>query len=237
MNKIKIIALALSAAIFTGCTAGCSKNKVSDKNKSSDKISSDTNDPTETPSHVAGELITPPEDSEEYDLGSYRISDSGIKLYYEDSEYPAELVTALEKYFTSFQTGDYAAYEECIYPLYVEYMQKFLQENYQYGLDESFNSQCENLNANMGGSFEVTRIKVEKPIEGQTEEVGADEFLNRLDGFFDDGFGDKVKAESDGLRYMTFSVMAKDSDGIESLLVEGFYILFAEKDGKYYTFG
>ncbi len=104
MNKIKIIALALSTAIFTGCTAGCSKNNVSDKNKSSDKISSDTNDPTETPSHAAGELITPPEDSEEYDLGSYRISDSGIKLYYEDSEYPAELMTALEKYFTSFQT-------------------------------------------------------------------------------------------------------------------------------------
>lgn len=61
MNKIKIIALALSAAIFTGCTAGCNKNNVSDKNKSSDKISSDTNDPTETPSHAAGELITPPE--------------------------------------------------------------------------------------------------------------------------------------------------------------------------------
>ena len=89
----------------------------------------------------------------------------------------------------------------------------------------------------MGGSFEITRIKAEKPIEVESEEAGAEEFLDNLDSFFGNNYKESVKNDCDNLRYMTFSVMAKDADGNESLLVSSFYILFAEKDGKYYTFG
>lgn len=89
----------------------------------------------------------------------------------------------------------------------------------------------------MGGDFEITRIKVEKPVEVESEETGADEFLDNLDGFFGQNYKESVKNDCDSLRYMTFSVMAKDAEGTESLLVSGFYILFAEKGDKYYTFG
>lgn len=240
MKKYGIPALILSAVLCAGCFGGCGKSKDSSSSPEKEKISGSeeiTQPEKKEKTTGNGELITPDEDSEEYDLGAYRISENGIKLYYEDSEYPAELAATLEKYFKSFETGDFESYKECIFPSYIETMEEYLQENYQYGLDKSFQTQCDNLNLNMGGSFEITRIKIEKPLEVESEETGAEEFLDNLDGFFGKEYKESVKKDSDNLRYMTFSVMAKDADGNESLLVSSFYILFAEKDGKYYTFG
>lgn len=247
MKKSGLSALILSAALCLNCLGGCGKTNDSSSSEKEDKnVSSVDEDPKGSSSAEKddknvvsgdGELIIPDEDSEEYDLGAYRISKDGVKLYYEDSEYPGELIATLEKYFTSFETGDYDSYKECIFPSYIEVMESYLQENYQYGLDKSFQTQCDNLSVNMGGSFEITRIKAEKPIDVESEEAGADEFLDNLDGFFGMDYKESVKKDSDNLRYMTFSVMAKDADGMESLLVSSFYILFAEKDGKYYTFG
>ena len=116
-------------------------------------------------------------------------------------------------------------------------MEEFLQKDYGYGLNESFEGQCENLSGNMGGSFEITRIKAEKSEEFETEEAGADSYLEMLDETFGGDYDESVKGECDDMRYLRFYVMAKDSDGVESMLVSGFDILFAEKDGKYYTFG
>lgn len=234
MKKFVLTALILPAVL---CLSGCGKSKDSSSEKEPKTTEASISGIDETSAADISGIITPDKDSEEYDLGSYRISENGVKLYYEDSEYPAELVSALEKYFTSFETGDYESYRECIFPSYIETMEKYLQENYQYGLDKSFQTQCDNLKTNMGGSFEITRIKVEKPVEVESEEAGAEEFLDNLDGFFGQAYKESVKNDCDALRYMTFSVMAKDAEDTESLLVSGFYILFAEKDGKYYTFG
>ncbi len=239
MKKYGISALILSAVLCAGCFGGCGKSKDSSSSPEKEETSGseEITQPEKEKTTGNGELITPDKDSEEYDLGAYRISENGIKLYYEDSEYPAELAATLEKYFKSFETGDFESYKECIFPSYIETMEEYLQENYQYGLDKSFQTQCDNLNLNMGGSFEITRIKIEKPLEVESEETGAEAFLDNLDGFFGKEYKESVKKDSDNLRYMTFSVMAKDADGNESLLVSSFYILFAEKDGKYYTFG
>lgn len=247
MKKSRISAAALSALLCLGCFCGCNKNDES-SGKSSEKesapiemTSENANKPSEKDSDASGEkqeeIIVPDEDSDEYDLGSYRISPNGIKLYYEDSEYPPELIETLEKYFLSFSTGDFASYKECIFPSYIDTMENYLQKNFQYGLEKSFQTQCDNLSVNMGGSFEITRIKAEKPIEVESEEAGAEEFLDNLDSFFGQDYKESVKNDCDALRYMTFSIMAKDADENESLLVSSFYILFAEKDGKYYTFG
>lgn len=126
MRKNKILSVLLSAVLCLGCFAGCGKEKndSSSTDKKENANSSSTLEKEET--SEIGELITPDKDSEEYDLGSYRISENGVKLYYEDSEYPTELVSTLEKYFTSFETGDYESYKECIFPSYIETMEKYL---------------------------------------------------------------------------------------------------------------
>lgn len=237
MRKNRISAVLLSAVLCFGCFGGCGKSKDSSSEKEPKTTEASISGIDKTSAADSSGIITPDKDSEEYDLGSYRISENGVKLYYEDTDYPPELISTLEKYFTSFETGDFDSYKECVFPSYIETMEKYLQENYQYGLDKSFQTQCDNLNTNMGGSFEITRIKVEKPVEVESEEVGIDEFLDNLDKFFGQDYKESVKNDCDSLRYMTFSVMAKDAEGAESLLVSEFYILFAEKDGKYYTFG
>ena len=206
MKKSAIFSLILSAVLCAGSFAGCGKKKDS---SSSDEVK-DSSVTETTQSAGTGELIYPDEGTQEYELGAYRISDKGIKLYYEDAEYPKEIVSALENYFLSFQNGDFNEYKNYIFPSYIDTMEKKLQADYGYGLEQSFESQCDSLNENMGGSFEITRIKVEPPLEIESEEVGADEFLDNLNEFFGNDYKTSVKADSDNLRYMTFSVMAKD---------------------------
>lgn len=242
MKKIQRIAALLTAAICFQSFTACSKKGESSEEKKKTQTIIGMKEDSETENAPPAEesedgWITPAEGSEEYDLGRYRISGNGLKLYYDEDEYPEELVLALEKYFRSFEENDYASYCECVYPSYIDKMEEFLQKDYGYGLKESFDGQCENLSGNMGGSFEITRIKAERSEDFETEEAGADSYLEMLNETFGGDYDESVKNECDNMRYLRFYVMAKDSEGVESMLVSGFDILFAEKDGKYYTFG
>ena len=50
---------------------------------------------------VGKDIIVPDEGAEDSGLGTYRVSSSGIKLYYDETVFPEELMLTLEKYFTS----------------------------------------------------------------------------------------------------------------------------------------
>lgn len=169
--------------------------------------------------------------AEEAELGEYVFGSEGVKLYYSSDEFPPELMAALEKYFISFSQVDYESYAECVYPDYITEMNKYLEADYGYDLSESFKNQCEYLQENAGGEFKVTRIKAELP-----DNDGAEEYLNDLGEIFQSDFYGNVKQDSDALYDMIFYVMA-EADGEETLLLSEFEIVFAEKDGKYYTFG
>lgn len=198
----------------------------------------DKSESSEIPSVSAGEvgeIITPDENDDEYDLGEYRYSPSGTKLYFNDDEYPKELVLTLEKYFTSFAEKDFEKYKSCLSPEYVDIMSEYLEKNYSYGLDTSFEKQCTGLSEKMGGDFHITRIRAEKNAEDSDETIT--EYFSGLNEFFGKDFGAEVQKNSYNFYHMTFYVMAEDSQKAESLLVSGYEIVFAEKDGNYYTFG
>lgn len=197
----------------------------------------DSSEPPVIPEGEVGELITPDEDSEEADLGSYRFSENGVKLYYEESEYPTELVLTLEKYFRSFADRDYSAYESTVFPDYIEEMEVVLQRDYGYGLENSFETQCINLETNAGGEFTVTRIKIEPSDDDTSEEEFLEEYFSYLDEFFDKDYYSEVKELCDDLHFGIFYVMAKSEEVGETMIASGFHIVFAEKDGKYYVFG
>jgi len=168
---------------------------------------------------------------DELEMGEYTVSDIGTKLYYSPDEFPPELISALEKYFISFSQSDYDSYLESVYPDYVTEMNKYLKKDYGYELDQSFAGQCENLKNNAGGEFKVTRIKAELP-----EEDGSEEHLDILGEIFGTDFYESVKKDCDKIYDMQFYVMA-EVDGKESMLISEYEIVFAEKDGKFYTFG
>lgn len=201
------------------CSAACMLTFAS----CSDKESS-----TESVISTGTELTTT---AEEADLGEYVIGEKGVKLYYDPQEYPPELMSVLEKYFISFSQGDYESYAECVYPDYITEMNRYLEADYGYDLTTSFSNQCENLQNNAGGEFRVSRIKAELP-----EEDGSEEYLTSLGEFFGTDFYGTVMENSDAVYDMIFYVMA-EADGEETLLLSEFEIVFAEKDGKFYTFG
>ena len=201
---------------------------------------------------TVGDIVEPKEGSEEYDLGSYRVAADGVKFYYEEPV-SEELMFALDRYFTSFQNEDFETYQELIYPDYKERYGTYLQDEYEYGLEDSFKLNCENLrtimqNAVAGddgdssqytGDFTITRIKAEQPelSEGETlDDLKADLF-SYFNEIFDTDYYEYVKANSDDIEYVSFYIYAKGEDGAEHRLISGYEIAFAVVDGKYYTFG
>lgn len=250
MKLIKFTAAAAAVMCLLAC-ASCGKK---DENVS---ISVDENQSGSSAEKIeegsVGELITPEEGSEEYDLGSYRKSSSGVKLYYED-EIPTELVLALEKYFTCFQDRDFDTYRSVLYPDYAARYSEYLEREYEYDLATSFELNCKGLRKNMvyeitgeyesedpeyTGDFTITRIRVEPPelTEDETLDDLKTEFFGYLDEIFDMDYYSYVSEDSDAVDYVTFYIIAEGEDEEEHRIISGFDIVFAEKDGNYYTFG
>ncbi|MBR1591602.1 MAG: hypothetical protein IJ666_01120 [Ruminococcus sp.] len=190
-----------------------------------------TESSSETSQTSTDEVITPDEDSEEYSLGSYKVSESGIKIYNENDAVPDDIMKTLETYFTSFQNRDFDTYKTCLFPGYADNMETYLQRDYEYGLQESFESQCDNLESMAGGEFNITRIRAVP-----TGEENFENFFDVLNEGFGVDYYSEVKEKSDSLNDLYFSIMA-EADGEETLLISDFEIVFAQKDGKYYTFG
>ena len=46
-----------------------------------------------------------------------------------------------------------------------------------------------------------------------------------------------IREQSDSLKYFTFYIIAEGEDGKEHKIISETDIIFAEKNGKYYTFG
>ena len=255
MTFMKRTAAVLAALIFCVPLTACSKNdkanistEVQKTESSSAGDTAETNGSgTEAPGTqlpddgTVSDLITPAEDSDEASLGSYRLASDGVKLYYDEDEYPTEVMLALDRYFTCFARGDYDSYLEMVYPSYYENYDAFLQQEYGYGLDTSFATQCANLQGIMGGDFHITRVKAEEPElkDGETRDEAIEKFFERLNDHFDKDYYAEVKEDTDNnFQYMLFFVIAADdATGTETQLVSEFEILFAEKDGKYYVFG
>lgn len=220
----KFLASILCCCMLTAC---------GDNNKNS--ISENISEIPSVADGEVGEIITPDEKDKDYNLGEYRYSPDGTKLYFNDDEYPKELILTLEKYFRSLAENDFEKFKSCLYPAYIDEMTDFLEKNYEYGLETSFENQRKSLTEKTGGDFKITRLRAEKTAENTDETIK--EFFTSLDETFEKDFYTEVKNDVDNFYHMTFYVMAENSENTEILLLSEYEIVFAEKDGIYYTFG
>lgn len=254
-----IISAALAAAVCMSFVS-CGKGKKADDKGTAATTAAD-NSSTAAPtayaepvtaaadgSEVIGELVTPAETDDDYTLGSFYLASTGVKLYFDPDTIPEQLMFTLEKYFTAYSNKDYASYTETVYPSYLENMNTYTMDEMGYSLEDSFNSKCDNLSDNMGGEFTVTRIKAgytqedidKMEAEGTTqtpEDELTEEFFANINDWFGKDYYSEVKAEADKIYYFPFYVVAMDSSGCETALIQDFDIVFAEKDGRYYAFG
>ena len=247
--KKRIFAAAAAAICLLTCAACGNETEISvNENVSGSTSPSGAADTAQT----VGEIVEPKEGSEEYDLGSDRIASDGVKFYY-DEPVCEELMFALDSYFTTFQNNDFETYQKLIYPDYKERYGTYLQEEYEYGLEDSFDLNCENLRRIMQqavagddgdasqytGDFTITRIKAEEPElnEEETVEELKSNLFSYFDEIFDTDYYGYVKENSDDIEYVSFYIYARGEDGEEHRLISGYEIAFALVDGKYYTFG
>lgn len=184
-----------------------------------------------------GELVSPKEDAEDAELGSYYVSDNGIKLYFSEEDFPKELILTLEQYFIALENADFELYTRCILPDYYDRMEEFLAKDYDYDMKTSFAKQCANLADIMNGSFRITRIKLDKAPKYSEEIDNLEAYFGNLDEIFGTDYYSTVKESTDNFYDGEFFVMAEGKNGEESLVVSGYEIVFAEKDGRYYVFG
>ena len=251
--KKRIFAAAAAAICLLTCAA-CGKEAEISVNEnvsgSSTAAPTDAAAPADAELSV-GDVVDPDPESEEYPLGSYRVASDGVKLYYENV--PEELMFALDRYFTTFQNEDYETYQELVFPDYKERYGEYLQENYEYGLEDSFKLNCTNLRTIMQqavagdegdssqytGDFTITRIKADDPelTEGETVDDLKAKLFSYFDEIFDMDYYGYVKENSDDIEYVSFFIYAMGEDDAEHRLISGYEIAFAVKDGKYYVFG
>lgn len=252
LNIKKITSLIISAVCLIGFTSCAEKDEITSDNSLFQTVSIGENGVTD--------IITPAKDSEEYNLGSYRISENGIKLYYDDTDIPTELMLTLEKYFISVQNNDFESYKTVLAADYIERYNKYLIENYstedeEYNLKNSFELRCKHLRNYMiqeisgtyeipedntyTGDFRITRIKAEETalFEGETLEGLTESFFQDSNDNFEMDYYNYIKEQSDSLKYFTFYIIAEGEDGKEHKIISETDIVFAEKNGKYYTFG
>ena len=249
--KKRIFAAAAAAICLLTCVS-CGKGTEISVNENVSGTSAKSTAAPDAAAPSVGDMVEPASDSEEYPLGSYRVASDGVKFYYEDN-ISEDLMFALDNYFTTFQNEDFETYQSLIYPDYKERYGAYLQEEYEYGLEDSFKLNCENLRRIMqqavagdeGDSsqytvdFTITRIKADVPELKEDETV--DDLKANLFGYFDEIFDmdyyEYVKANSDDIEYVSFFIYASGEDGEEHRLISGYEIAFARVDGKYYTFG
>ncbi|SHM63044.1 hypothetical protein [Ruminococcus flavefaciens] len=259
MKKMKITAAVLAAAAALQCFAGCGKKdeiKVPDTtnstadgenvnnfdaegyyNKVLEKVQS-AEVGTDAPQLGSlGDVVTPEADSAESNLGTYRVSSNGVKLYFNEEEYASNLLLTLEQYFLSYQNADYTKYTSCVFPSFIDEMGTYLQKDYGYDFKTSFAKQCASLANIMHGDYKITRIRVEKPKQHTEGVDNLDSYFKGMDEHFGKAYHEQVKGECNNLIDACFYVMGEDSNGNESVIVNGYEIVFAEKDGRYYTFG
>lgn len=261
MDKNKLTALLLAAAmscgIFTACgdkngkgssdssetTSAVSEEEAAtfDSESYKDIIMKDIEKAKESDKPLKfgtlGDLVTPDKDNEEADLGSYYSTENGIKLYFDKADFPEELMLTLEQYFCAFANADYTTYSRCVYPGYMEKMNEYLKKDFEYDIKESFAIQCSNLANITNGKFNVTRIKMDVPQQYDESKDNLEAYFERFTEILGEGYYEKLKKDVDKVYDGEFYVMGENRLGTESLLVSAYEIVMVEKDGRYYVFG
>lgn len=219
-NRNAVLSLLLAAGLLTGL-AGCSKTEDSSSTASE-----------ESAQEESSAIVT---DSNPADMN--------YQLTYDSEKIPDGLAETIAMYFYAIDTQNYSLYLEQINPVYQEYMENMLQEQYGYGLETSMEQYHQTL-TNYAGTEDYTITGIEL---GQAEEVLAEDFEENTDfvaeyldlysGVFGDGFEEDFKEKTDAIYDVAVTMTGTDGDGNTLTIFDGLEILAAETDGTYGVLG
>lgn len=216
MKKIQNVLLTACALWLAGSmllTVGCAKN--------SKKTDSDT-DVSESESSQPVTESNP--------------ADMQYKMTYDEEKIPAELAETMAMYFYAIDTQNYALYLEQINPIYEEAMNAFLQENYGYGLESSFEQSHQMLVQYAGtDEFTVTEIELAPASEALDEEFedGTDfvqEFLDVYSEVLGEEFTKSIQENTEAIYDVAVTLKGKDTAGEEITILDRLETMVVETE-------
>lgn len=233
MSVIKRMLTVLAAAAMTASLFGCSKaeNGTESSAKEENSTSAAADSSESEVSEIPEEPATVQKD---------------IPLEYEGTDVHDNCADTINKYFTAVINQDYESYKSCLDPYYFDVYNTWLDGNYGYGMETSFETMHQNLmdsavSANNGEDVKdvvITKLKLSKTTAAEGEEEGdaIADYLAQYDSVIGEGFSDELKKQCDDIISVTFTMTA-DCDGTELEILQEMEILMTVSGDEYRILG
>lgn len=236
MSAIKRILPIFAAAAMAISFFGCS-NKEDDTSTGADATDSSTSEAAENADPEATEAET---DVEEATV------QANIPLEYDGTDVNDDCADTISKYFTAIINQKYDDYKKTIDPYYFQVYNSWLDGNFGYGMETSFELMHQNLmdaavSANNGNDvtdMRITKMKLTKTVaqDDEDENAAVDEYLAQYETAIGEGFSEQLRKQCDDVINVTFTMTA-DCDGTELIILQDMELLIAVHGDEYKILG
>ncbi|MDE6020113.1 MAG: hypothetical protein K2H01_03820 [Ruminococcus sp.] len=239
MSAIKKIFLAMAVIVMAASLFGCSGDKENDDTSASSEQSSSADESVndDNSNDAAFESDTETEDA---------TVQANIPLEYDGTDVNDSCADTINKYFTAIINQRYDDYVDTLDPYYFSVYNSWLDGNYGYGMETSFETMHQNLmNAAVSANNDkdvnevrITKLKLSPTVPKDGEEDGAviNDYLAQYDTLIGEGFTEELKKQCDDVLNVTFTMTA-DCDGTELEILKDMELLMTVSDGEYRILG
>lgn len=171
---------------------------------------------------------------------------ANIPLEYDGTDVNDDCADVINKYFTAIINQKYDSYKETIDPYYFKVYTSWLDGNYGYGMETSFETMHQNLmdsavSANNGedvSDIYITKLKLTTSSANDSEDGydAVEEFLAQYDTIIGEGFSEELRKQCDDVISVTFTMTA-DCDGTELEILQDMELLMTVHGDEYKILG
>lgn len=227
MTYKKILSLLLAGCMVFGF-AGCGSSE-SDDSSSEETTSAENGDSSEEDA-----------DPSKNTVASIPVSDWEIQCDSVDKD----LATTIANYYYSIEIQDYDLYQEQMNSAYRDAMEPWLQDNYGYGIETSFEQYYDALvDAAETSNFALNGVTVELAEEALADDFEEDtdfiqDYLDTYSSVLGDDFVTTLENESKDFIDVAVTLTAVDEDGETFNVLDQIEVLVVEQtDGSYSILG
>lgn len=171
---------------------------------------------------------------------------ANIPLEYDGTDVNDDCADTINKYFTAIINQKYDSYKETIDPYYWQVYNSWLDGNYGYGMETSFETMHQNLmdsavSANNGkdvSDIYITKLKLTTTSakDGEDESAVVEDYLAQYDTIIGEGFTEELRKQCDDVINVTFTMTA-DCDGTELEILKDMELLMTVHGDEYKILG
>jgi hypothetical protein len=235
MTHLKKIAMILAAAMMVLSAAACGSTDTESTSEAESSVSEGAETAEASSDDDASEA-----DADSSDADTEETTQAAIPQEYDGSEVDDDCAQLISDYFTAIMNQDYEAYRATLDDYYFSVYNDWLDGNYGYGMETSFETMHQNLlDAADAEDVVVTKLTLSpaEPSEDESDiQETIDSYLSQYDEVIGDGFSDALKEQCDDIIDVKFTMTAT-CDGEEKEIMTDMELLLTVTDGVYRILG